>query len=366
MLEPFADELALGAAAGNAEADALSSSGFTVDVKRNGDVTIPVMQSMNAYSFVYIETHSGILPDGNAIVVTGDTNFQPYTALAPVANGGDGSLMQATVAGDPTHRLYIAITATFVNRHVAQFPGNSVVFLNGCSLLRAPLFWQALENKAVGAMISWDQEAAVNVAEPAAAVVVNRLTAGGSVADSIKGAYNAGLGDAPAIPPAHLGFLGNGSNTLSAAAAHATATATQTVAAQPQVTQTAPAQPHATPTELAFKLGFLRVRFEKNLSRGSAENRRLTTVRRHTLVRLSAYYSGIGVPNGCRYANKLTLSIGSRTIRKQTVRGACRTGTWHDSILGVTLSKAGRYTLSARLNLNSGAVYSAKTTARAR
>jgi hypothetical protein len=355
VLEPFADELALGVSAGQQEADALTHAGFSVDVKRNAEVTVPVMESIANYSAVYMETHSGILPNGDAIVVTGDTNFAPYSALAPVDNGGDGSLMQALVAGDPTHKLYIAVTSTFVKLHVGQFPPNSILFLNGCSLLRAPLFWQALQSHNLAALISWDQEAVVNVTEPAAAVVVTALATGSSVAGSVKAADDAGLGVAPSIPPANLGFLGNGADTI--------VSITRVPPTQTPAPPTAtPTPPTATPTQTAaaphFTFTLLGAKFETNQATANPSRHTLTLVKRGATVRLSIYYKAIAPPHRCTTTETFTLSRGTHRVHTWTKHVTCHSGTRRDSVARVKLTTPGVYTLSAHIVLNGSKSYS--------
>jgi hypothetical protein len=235
VLEPFASELGLGPSAGQAEADELAKAGFSVDIKRNSDVTVNTMQSLPNYSVVYMETHSGLLDGGDALVVTGESDPSPYAAFYQ-----DRSLQQALVAGDTSGTLYNAITGKFVSLHMGQFPNHSLVFLNGCSVLSAPGFWHDLQSKNVATMVSWDHEVYNTVDELSANFLINDLAQGDTVAGSIQAAIAAGLGTSTVYSVvAHLGFEGDGSTTLPQALsgtlpATATATATATPKATPR------------------------------------------------------------------------------------------------------------------------------------
>ena len=76
--------------------------GFSVDVLRNSQVTVATMESLSNYSVVYMETHSGTLGDGDAIVLTRQTSSAGITNLFK-----DGSVAQGLAYGDQA--LYIAI-----------------------------------------------------------------------------------------------------------------------------------------------------------------------------------------------------------------------------------------------------------------
>ena len=225
---------------GFAHVDALTQSGFRVDEVFDSNVTAGVMQKLADYSSVYMRTHSGVLPGGDAIVVTGESDSGPYASLYK-----DHSLMQAFVAGDPTGTLYNAITATIVTKHMGTFPDSSIMFLNGCSLLRAPTFWTALQKQNVATMISWDHEVYSTVSEPAGEFILTDLAKGDSVETDIAAAYTAGLGTSVVGDEvAKLGFLGDGSETLPRALAGATPTLTP----EPTATATSTPTPLPTPT----------------------------------------------------------------------------------------------------------------------
>jgi hypothetical protein len=221
VLEPFADELNLGPNAGQQEASFLTAAGFTADVKRNTDVTVETMEALTGYSVVYMETHAGALQGGDAIVVTGQVspaqvNSSPYAGMY-----AEHSLMQAFVAGQQGQPiLYNAITSIFVQQHMGTFSTSSILFLNGCEILAAPVFWSALQAKNAGTLISWDQQVYSATDERAADVVLGQLQKGGTVASAISAAQAQGLGTSiGAGTTAHLGLLGYADNTLAHAMA---------------------------------------------------------------------------------------------------------------------------------------------------
>lgn len=242
VLEPFASELGLGAEAGQDEANILSRQGFHVDILRNAAVTVAAMSTLSQYSFVYFQTHAGLLPNGDAVVATGETDTAPYATLFQ-----DHSLMQVFVAGDPTKTLYDAVTSNFVTYHLNTFPSHSILFLNGCAVLGAPLFWQALQEKNADALISWDADVDASVNEAAGAFVLDRLGAGDTVSADIANAAVAGEGiSVSGQQVAHLGYLGDGSDTLEAALSGLAPRPTVSSTASPTPVPTATAAPTRT------------------------------------------------------------------------------------------------------------------------
>jgi len=212
VLEPFATELGLGPTAGQDEANALTRAGFTVDVLRDAQVTVGTMSTLSSYGAVYFQTHAGVLPDGDAVVVTGETDPAPYADLYR-----DHSLIQAFVAGDPAKKLYNAITSHFVTGHMGAFPNGSIMFINGCAVLSAPVFWKALQQQNVSALISWNGDVYSSSNEVAGLYVTTRLVNGDSVSTAVDDALQAGVGfDVVGDTVVHLGFSGDGAATLSA------------------------------------------------------------------------------------------------------------------------------------------------------
>lgn len=245
VLEPFAGELGLGPDAGQGEADALRRAGFTVTILRDSAVTLSVMQTMSQYAFVYIETHSNSLSSGgDAVIATAETDAAPYASLV-----ADGSLKQVTVAGD-SQNIYLAITGVFISRHLGDFPHDSIMFVNGCSVLNAPLFWNALQQRNVDALIGWDNEVPGTFSAEAGKYTVNQLGASDSVAGSVAATLEQGLGIGISdTGPARLGFEGDGADTLAAALGNSPAApaATATSTPSPTATPTSTPSPTATP-----------------------------------------------------------------------------------------------------------------------
>lgn len=232
VLEPFASELGLGPNAGQDEIDDLSRAGYSVHVARDTQVTVPLMETLPTYAAVYFQTHAGVLSDGDAIVVTGDTNTTPYAALFR-----DGSLMQAFVAGDSTHGLYDAITSKFIAQHLARFTNGSLLFINGCTVLGAPVFWSALSHDNVSALISWDKDVGSDSNDAAGSFVLARLANGETVGQVISDALISGVGYSVANGTvARLGFEGNAATSLISGPMAVPATASPTAVPRPTAT----------------------------------------------------------------------------------------------------------------------------------
>lgn len=276
VLEPFADELGLGSDAGQGEIAPLQSAGFSVDVLRNVQVTVATMENLSNYSVVYMETHSGTLGDGDAIVLTRQTSSAGISNLFK-----DGSVAQGLAYGDQA--LYIAIKSQFILQHMGKFPVSSIIFLNGCELLGATVMWNAFHQQGVATMISWDNKVVNTLDEQAADFMFPRLARGETVASNVEAARAANLGSSTfENAVAHLGYLGDGNNTFSNAlqgVAPPTATPTITSTALPTSTAT------TVPTIPALDLSF------DTLATLDANKRRVHVFSPHAAVVVSARYT---------------------------------------------------------------------------
>jgi hypothetical protein len=244
---PFADELGEGANAGQTEIDTLKAAGFSVDVYRNADVSVDLLTHLADYSVVYLETHSGTLDDGDAILDTSSQDTKQYAAYLK-----DGTVRQALAAG--SNDLYLAITAEFIQKHVGTFAPSSLLYLDGCDVLHAQVFWGALEAKGVDTLITWDSHIYSGASQAAAQFMFGQLGNGESVSAALAAANSAGLGSGLGDQgTAHLGFVGDGDDTLARALSHYAPTATPTPTDTPTPTATTADPPTSTPTPVVKK-----------------------------------------------------------------------------------------------------------------
>ncbi|HLJ67418.1 MAG TPA: hypothetical protein VKX16_08665 [Chloroflexota bacterium] len=229
--EPFATELGLGPYAGQPEVSALQSAGFQVDQAYDASVSIELFTTLSQYNVVYMHTHSGVDASGRGLVASGepangDPGVQQYLA--------DGTVVIAGVAG--SSQLYYGITSSFIVTHVGRFPGNALLFINGCELLASNDFWQALAQQGAGVLISWDHLGSAQDDYLSAAVFFNQMTGGLSVAQAVAGTLAAGYGTSVYQgQKATLGFQGNGAVTLAEAAGGGSGGATGTPIPSPTV-----------------------------------------------------------------------------------------------------------------------------------
>ncbi|HEX8919616.1 MAG TPA: hypothetical protein VF898_14020 [Chloroflexota bacterium] len=260
VLEPFATQLGPGANAGDPEIQDLKAAGFQVDYLYDNQVTVQAMTTMSQYNVVYMRVHSDPTQTGDGVVATGQvvTNADD-TVLAPMIQ--DGSIVKvkvSTATGESTESYY-AITSAFLQKHTGQFPHDSVLFINGCAILKAAAFALAAQKQGVGVIVSWNNEAQDFDTYINGAALFAQMDQGLSVDAAIKALQAAGLGSShpQGQDIATLGFIGDGTITLARAAAGVPA-APNTVTpvptkspatAQPSPTGTATAT--ATPTTVA-------------------------------------------------------------------------------------------------------------------
>lgn len=246
VLLPFATQLG----PPDPEVNALRSAGFQVDVVVNTDVTVQTLMSISRYNVVYLHTHSNAYA-GEGVVATGQLANDDQ-ALAPLLQ--DGSVIKVHIStenGQQSQESYYAVTSTFIRKYVGQFPGDSILFVNGCNILPATAFWQALQAKGLGVLVSWDKEATDLDNYLAAAAFFNEMAQGQSVSGAIQAERAAGYGTSSyGGQTATLGYLGDGSVTLQRAAAGLPARPS-TAAPSPVSSSTpvsTPVPPTATPT----------------------------------------------------------------------------------------------------------------------
>ncbi|GAC1630744.1 MAG: hypothetical protein NVS4B2_14130 [Chloroflexota bacterium] len=253
VLQPFAAQFNLGPDTGRGVIDAFQSAGFSVETVWNASVTVSVMATLSQYDAVYIDTHAGVNQYGEGVVVTGQVYDAGSDSLRTFTD--DRTVFVAGVAGSPLQ--YYGIVSGFISKYESQFPSNALVFVNGCDMLRATLFWQALQAKGAGVMPSWDNEVLATDADTAATTFLQAMVHGATAQEATDAVIAGGLGlsTVPGETPAHFGFLGNGSVRLDGSAAPtptpapppATATPPIMLTAAPTVTPSpAPSTPTAT------------------------------------------------------------------------------------------------------------------------
>lgn len=215
VLEPFATELNMGAGAGDPEVKALQQAGFQVDQGYDQAVTVNTMASLSSYNVVYMHTHTGPTGNGDGVVATGQIAAGCPSIPSQLAAAG---VVCTGVAGDTTHAYY-GITSRFVSTSMGAFPRDAFLFLNGCELLGATTFWNALASRGVGVMVSWDNWSATYDDYLSGAALMNQMAQGASVAGALNTLRANGYGTSHTEKGAStLGYLGDGTVTLARAA----------------------------------------------------------------------------------------------------------------------------------------------------
>lgn len=238
ILEPFASQLNMGPHAGDAVAEALMEGGYTVTQLYDNAVTLNTMATLSQYNIVYMQTHTGVNKDtGEAVVASGQ--------VADVQTGGpavspDYQTMTVNVEGGG-NTLYDGVMSGYIRTHEGQFPHDALIFINGCDFLDGKQFWNALAAKGVGAVVSWDSWTDPLQVNTAAQLFFGYMDQGMTVASAVEAVKAAGYGvsTTPGEPPAHIGYLGDGSLTLRRQLQQPTST---------------PAPPTATPTPTPVRL----------------------------------------------------------------------------------------------------------------
>jgi len=217
VMEPFATELGLGPQAGDAEVGDLQKAGYRVDQLYDTQVTLKALTTLSQYNVAYMQTHAGVVTGGEGIVASGELVGTADPNVAPLIR--NGTVIPIGVSG--TSQKYYGITSSFITQYEGQFPAHSLEFLNGCNLLSAPRFWNALAGKGVGVLVSWDREATSTDNFIAGAEFFKYMdNSGTTVASAIAAVRAEGFGTSLVEGTvANLGSTGDGTITLGNAAA---------------------------------------------------------------------------------------------------------------------------------------------------
>jgi hypothetical protein len=235
ILEPFATELQLNPSIDDPEIASLQNAGFSVDRLVDADVTVEAMLNLDRYRVLYLNTHTGVNQYGEGIIATGELANGDPTAEAMVK---EGTAYIVGVSGSDGH--YYGVISSFFLAHLGQFPAGSMMFVNGCSLLRATRVWDALATRGMGAFISWDDYVDPPGDTTAAALVFADLSTGRTVQQAVASAFAQGFGVMQIEGhSAQLGWRGDGSLTW----APPTPTPVPSSTATPQSTPTATTTP---------------------------------------------------------------------------------------------------------------------------
>lgn len=185
--------------------------------------------------------------------------------------------MVTGVSGTSTE--YYGIRAAWIHDELAgRFPQHSLVFLNGCSALRASLLWQALQERGVSTFVSWDNLAVTGDDGPNAEAFFAGMTAGQTVNESMAALRARGLGvSAWAGVPAQLGYVGDGTLTLDGRSS-LVPTVTPTATPSPTATSTPIPTQTAGPTATAPVLPFLQVSLRPRVRVGARQTINVETV----------------------------------------------------------------------------------------
>lgn len=220
LLAPFATQLGNGPNVLDSEVSDLHAAGFQVDTLFDQNVTVKSMELLSKYNVVYMQTHETV-SGGVGLVATGQIETADAdNALQPLVQSGSLVLVWVSTATGVSKDMYYAITATYIRDHVDQFPHDSLMFMNGCNLLKANDFWSALQSKGTAALVSWDAEASDIDNFWAAAAFFGGMDQGLTVAQAIQAEQQAGYGKSSiGGGNARLGYLGDGTVTLQRAAA---------------------------------------------------------------------------------------------------------------------------------------------------
>lgn len=303
VLAPFEDEMGV-----KEHVDSLVSQlrayGLTVKLLTNTDVTVDDMVDLSRYDVVYDITHSGVSQYGDVDIATGQPvdprNVDP--ALMPFIQAG--SLMVTGVSGTTTD--YYGIRSAWIQQELdGQFPAHSLLYLDGCSALRATLLWQALQQRGVSTFVSWDNLAVTGDDGPSADAFFGGLTGGSTVDASLAALLAKGLGVSWwAGTQAHLGYLGDGTLTLDGRSSQTPTpypTATSTPA--PNGTPTPPPTVTLSPTPVPTLAGLLlKVHLRGTVREGARQTVRVLT-EPGARVRIHVAYPWGGSRNAVRRAD---------------------------------------------------------------
>jgi hypothetical protein len=213
VLEPFATDLGDATGPGETIPSALTHAGFAVTTLRDSQVTVPTMLTLSQYSFIYISTHAGPLPNNDAAISTADTRHQPFAQYL-----NNYSMAEMKITSQGTLKYFDAVTGRFIHKYDGPFPGHTIVFIASCNTLDMPLFWHYLQQSGVVTLIGWHHHVDIVESDHAAEAIFDAFSKGATVSQAVAYATAKGYGNAPyGKIKGWLSYEGDGSVTLQSA-----------------------------------------------------------------------------------------------------------------------------------------------------
>jgi len=211
VLAPFATDW--GDVATNQQiASLLTQAGFAVTVYQDSQVTVPVMKTLSRYAFIYVATHVGPLPNGDAALATADTRHMKYQKYL-----NNYSLAEMHILHNGAMRWFDAANGRFIHFYDGQFPAHTVVLTNACNTADMPLFWHYLKQAGVGTLIGWHHHIYSGDGDRTALTLLQSMLRGESMSQAVKDVIAAGESVSPVAgqkKPGTLDMMGDGTVTL--------------------------------------------------------------------------------------------------------------------------------------------------------
>ena len=172
--------------------NALKRVGYAVDYYGPKNVTVDLFKNLPSmgYGIIILRDHSTGLT-GNVIALVTSEPFVPGKYLSEQQAG---LVVEARLGSSDT--TYFSITPTFVREAMAGTFPNTVLVVTGCAGLANSEMAQAFVARGAEVYISWDQIVLANQSDGGAILLVQSMTAGHRVDDSVASATE----NAPSSP----------------------------------------------------------------------------------------------------------------------------------------------------------------------
>ncbi len=155
---------------------ALEAYGFQVDVYQGSEVTVDLYRNLPSYDYklIILRTHSGIMDssEGGITAATLFTN-EPYTPLQYTFQQLGDELMSVQLNKDSPR--FFGIKPNFISKSMKGNFRNTVVIVNGCTLLYDNIMASAFTQKGASAFLAWNGSVGLDYVDKATISLVKNL-----------------------------------------------------------------------------------------------------------------------------------------------------------------------------------------------
>lgn len=165
----------------------LSNAGFEITYKKNSDVTLDIIKTLNNYDVIYIETHGGVLSSNHVVLTTGVTITDANSLDQETKdNLAANNLISLHVSGNPN--TFLTFTDDYIRHRFQSNPfNNNLIVAMACYSADNSSMADAFTSLGAAAYIGFKDESWTDYIQAVATVLFSNLSQAGT---SLSTAFN--------------------------------------------------------------------------------------------------------------------------------------------------------------------------------